>query len=250
MHGERGGKAGGGVTGAGAWLRRNRLVHTLVSLEGNARWCVWTEPMWGIPYYLYIPLMSKYMEALGLSPLQIGVVATVFVVSQMTFAFFAGAVTDRLGRRWTTTAVDVLCWCVPFLLWMNARGFAWFVVAAAINGLWRITENSWGLLLAEDAPEGLLVNIYSLVAISGLLAGFFSPLTSLLVARFSLVPVMRGIFLFGFIVFTTKLVILHVKSHETETGRKRMEELRGKPLFHSVRGSMGVIRGMLSRRAL
>ncbi|HSK68390.1 MAG TPA: MFS transporter, partial [Candidatus Limnocylindria bacterium] len=83
-----------------------------------------------------------------------------------------------------------------------------------------------------------------------LLAGFFSPLTSLLVARFSLVPVMRGIFLFGFVVFTTKLVILHVKSHETETGRKRMEELRGKPLFHSVRGSMGVIRGMLSRRAL
>lgn len=172
--------------GLTALLRRNALLAALFDLKGNARYCLVLEPLWGIPTTLYLPLVAKYMAALGLSELQIGVVLTVNLLSQMAAAAISGAVTDRLGRRRTTMLVDFLAWSLPCLLWMMAHNFTWFLVAALFNGLWRVTENSWSLLMVEDAPRDKLVSIYALSTVAGLLAGFVSPLTSLLVGRFSL----------------------------------------------------------------
>lgn len=233
-----------------ALLSRNRLMHALIHLEGNARVCIYTEPMWGIPVNLYLPLMAMYMGALGLDPLQIGVVATVNLLSQMISSFFSGAITDKFGRRWTTAVVDFFCWAVPFLIWMNAQGFGWFIAAALLNGTWRITENSWGLLLVEDAPPKMLVSIYSLSTVAGLLAGFFSPLTSLLVGQFSLISTMRGLFLFAFVFMAAKIILLQLYTRETVAGEKRKEQLKGRSLFHAVRGSLTVVRVMLARKPL
>lgn len=233
-----------------ALLGRNRLMHALMNLEGNARVCIYTEPMWGIPVNLYLPLMAMYMGALGLDPLQIGVVATVNLLSQMVSSFFSGAITDKFGRRWTTAIVDFFCWAVPFLIWMNAQGLGWFIVAAVLNGTWRITENSWGLLMVEDAPPRMLVSIYSLSTIAGLLSGFFSPLTSLLVGRFSLVNTMRGLFLFAFVFMVSKIILLQIFTHETAAGEKRKTQLKGRSVFHAVKGSFTVLRVMLKRKPL
>ncbi len=233
-----------------ALLGRNKLMHALMTLEGNARVCIYTEPMWGIPVNLYMPLMAMYMGALGLDPLQIGVVATVNLLSQMFSSFFSGAITDKFGRRWTTAVVDFFCWAVPFLIWMNAQGFAWFIAAAVLNGTWRITENSWGLLLVEDAPPRMLVSIYSLSTIAGLLSGFFSPLTSLLVGRFSLVNTMRGLFLFAFVFMVTKIILLQIFTRETAAGEKRKIQLKGRSVFHAARGGFTVLRVMLRRKPL
>ena len=233
-----------------ATLSRSRLMDTLINLRGNARACIYTEPMWGIPYNLYIPLMAKYMEALGLNALQIGIVATVNLLSQMVSSTFSGIITDKFGRRWTTAAVDLLCWSVPLLIWMKAQGFAWFVIAALLNGTVRVVENSWGLLLVEDTPEKLLVSVYSLTSIAGLLAGFAAPLTSLLVGRFSLVSTMRGLQLFAFVFITAKVVILQLLTKETAHGSRRMAELKGKSVRQAMRGSVGVIGNMLKNKPL
>ena len=101
-------------------IMRNKLMDTLVNLRGNARACIYTEPLWGLPVNLYMPLAAKYMEALGLDVFQIGVVATTYLLSQMFFSFISGAVTDKLGRRWTTTIFDSLAWLIPFFHCMNA----------------------------------------------------------------------------------------------------------------------------------
>ncbi len=233
-----------------ALLRRNRLLGTLLDLRGNARYCLLTEPMWGIPNTLYVPLVAKYMEALGLSALQIGVVLTANLLSQMVAAFMSGAVTDRLGRRRTTMLVDFIAWSLPCLLWMAAQGFAWFLAAALLNGLWRGTENSWSLLMVEDAPQDKLVGIYALSNVAGLLAGFLSPLTSVLVGRFSLVATMRGLYLFAFLSMTTKAVLLYRLTRETRLGHERMTALAGKPWHHAFRGSGQVVKGMLANRPL
>ena len=233
-----------------ALISRNQLMDTLINLRGNARACVYTEPLWGIPTTRYMPLAAKYMEALGLSALQIGIVATIFILSQMVFALLSGAITDKLGRRWTTTIVDFIAWCVPLLIWMGAQGFAWFVVAAAINGSWRVTENSWGLLTVEDAPSHMLVNIYALCNVAGLIAGFVAPLTSLLVSRYSLVSTMRALYLFAAISIGIKITILHFMVKETEIGAHKKAELKGKPFLHAFKGNWGVLKHMLSKRPL
>jgi len=233
-----------------ALISRNQLMDTLINLRGNARACVYTEPLWGIPTTRYMPLAAKYMEALGLSALQIGIVATIFILSQMVFALLSGAITDKLGRRWTTTIVDFIAWCVPLLIWMGAQGFAWLVVAAAINGSWRVTENSWGLLTVEDAPSHMLVNIYALCNVAGLIAGFVAPLTSLLVSRYSLVSTMRALYLFAAISIGIKITILHFMVKETEIGAHKKAELKGKPFLHAFKGNWGVLKHMLSKRPL
>lgn len=233
-----------------AFLSRNQLVNALFNLTGNARACIYTEPLWGVPVNLYVPLASKYMQALGLDELQIGVVVTTFVLSQMFFAIISGLVTDKLGRRWTTTIFDTLAWAVPFLIWMNAQGFAWFVVAAALNGFMRITDNSFTLLMVEDAPPKMLVSIYSLATIAGLLSGFAAPLTSLFVGESNLVPTMRWLYLFAFVCMVVKIALLHNLTRETGRGHKRKEELAGKPIYQAMQGSYSVIRQMFRNKPL
>lgn len=71
------------------WMSRNQLLHTVLHLEGNPKICLLTEPLWGIPYNLYSPYVSVYMAALGLDPLQVGVVSTVFFASQMVWALLS-----------------------------------------------------------------------------------------------------------------------------------------------------------------
>lgn len=77
---------------------RNPLLDTLCHLEGNAKPCLLLEPLWGIPYNLYLPFVSVYMAALGLSATEIGLVSTVFFASQMVWALLSGPLTDKLGR--------------------------------------------------------------------------------------------------------------------------------------------------------
>ena len=225
-------------------------MHSLINLKGNARACIFTEPLWGLPVNLYMPLAAKYMEALGLDALQIGLVATVYLISQMFFAIISGLVTDRLGRRLTVAIFDLLAWAIPFLLWMNARSFAWFIIAAALNGFMRLTDNAWSLLMVEDAPKHMLVSIYSLSSIAGLLSGFAAPLTSLFVGADNLVPTMRWLYLFAFVCMMVKIVLLYRYTEETTLGKQRRAELAGKPLHHAMRGSLQVIKQMFSNTAL
>lgn len=232
------------------FLSRNQLMNNLLNLKGNARICILTEPLWGLPVNLYMPLSAKYMEALGLDALQIGLVATVYLISQMFFSLISGLVTDKLGRRWTVTIFDFIAWVIPFLLWMNAQGFVWFLAAAALNGIMRITDNAWSLLMVEDAPKNMLVSIYSLSTIAGLLSGFAAPITSLFVGDHNLVPTMRWLYLFAFVSMLTKIILLHLNTKETTLGIQRKAELKGKPITHAMKGSIGVLGQMFRNTPL
>ena len=111
--------------------KHNGLVQTMLEITGNQRACLWTEPLWGIPYNLYVPFVSVYMAALGVSPMQIGLINTLFLISQLVWALLSGVLTDKLGRRLTTFLFDLVCWSVPTLLWMLAQDVRWFAVAVS-----------------------------------------------------------------------------------------------------------------------
>ena len=232
-------------------LMKNPMLSFLMGLKGNARACLWPEPLWGIPYNLYLPYASLYMAALGLSPAQIGYVASINIVSQVIFAVLSGVLTDKLGRRWTTFLFDTLSWSVPEFLWMISQDFRWFAAAAVFNGAWRVTENSWSLLLIDDMKQEDILPAFSLTQMLGLFSAFFAPLSKIAIDAFGLVPTMRVLYGVTFVSMTIKFILVQKFSVETSVGRRRMEATKSKSIFRLLYECKDVyIRTVLNRRML
>ena len=193
-------------------IMSNYMLRTLFTLKGNARACLWPEPLWGVPYNLYLPYVSLFMTALGMSAAEIGYVTSISMVSQVIFATLSGVLCDKLGRRKTTFFFDVLSWSVPEFLWMFSQNFSWFALAAVFNGAWRVTENSWSLLLIEDMREEEIMPAFSLTQMLGLFSAFFAPLSNFAVDAFGLVPTMRVIYGVTFVSMTVKFILVYVFS--------------------------------------
>jgi len=217
------------------------MFSTLKNLRGNVRACVYTEPIWGIPFNLYAPYVSVYMLALGLTDGQIGLVTSIGLVFQIGWALVSGAITDKLGRKRTTLITDLISWTVPCFIWAISRNFNYFLVAAIFNSLWRISMNSWNCLLVEDTDPALLVPVYSWIYISGLVAAFIAPFGGLLISRFTLVSTVRALFVLAFFMMTAKFLIMNQLVSETNQGRVRMQETRGKSVFAVLLESRDVL---------
>lgn len=231
-------------------LMRNYMIRTLCTLRGNGRYCIWLEPLWGIPYNLYLPYVSLFMTSLGMMPAEIGIVSSINLVSQVVFAVLSGVVTDKLGRRKATLIFDTLSWSVPELIWMCSQNFNWFALAAVFNGAWRITENSWGLLLIEDMPEEQVVPAFSLTQMMGLLAAFVAPLSKFAVDAFGLIPTMRVLYGLTAASMTTKFVTLYFKTTETTTGVRRMEKVKERSLFSLLWECKDVYLGIIREKRM
>jgi MFS family permease len=196
-----------------------------------------------------MPYMSVYMLSLGLDDRGIGLVTSLGLSLQVVAAILGGPVTDKLGRKRATFIFDCLSWSVPCLIWAFAQNMAWFIAAALFNALMQIPRTSWTCLLVEDAPDRQLVNIWSLISIAVMLSGFAAPIAGALVARYSLVPTVRGLFVFGFVMMTTKFVTLNAFAEETNQGRRRKIETAEKSIFELLRQYVGVVSALVRNRA-
>ncbi|MBI5298563.1 MAG: MFS transporter [Chloroflexi bacterium] len=232
------------------------LIKTLFELKGNPRITVWTEVMFGIPYNLFAPFFSVYMLAFGVTDQQIGALASLGLVVQIFSALLSGAIVDKFGRRLTLFINDILCWSVPCLIWAFAQDFRYFIAAAVMSSLWRISHTAWTCLMVEDAEERHLVHIWTWIMIFAVCSAFFAPLGGWIVDRYGLVPALRWLFGFGFVMLTAKFVVLYVYSHETTRGVQRMQETRHRSLvsllgeYRSVFGQLLHSRPLLAALAL
>lgn len=232
-------------------IMKNPMIASLAGMKGNARACLWPEPLWGVPYNLYLPYASLFMAALGLTPAEIGYVASINIVAQVIFSTLSGVITDKLGRRWTTFIFDTLSWSVPEFLWMLSQDFTWFAAAAVFNGAWRVTENSWTLLLIDDMKEEDIVPAFSLTQMLGLLSAFFAPLSKLAIDAFGLVPTMRVLYGITFVSMTVKFILVQKFTTETSIGKRRMEATRGKSIFRLLYECKDVyIQTVMSKRMM
>jgi Na+/melibiose symporter-like transporter len=157
---------------------------------------------------------------------------------------------DKLGRRLSLLVFDLLCWSVPCLIWAAAQDVRFFVVAAMMNSLWRISHTAWTCLMVEDAEERHLVHIWTWIMIFAVCSAFFAPLGGWFVGRYGLIPAVRGLFLFGFVVLTAKFVILYVYSHETVRGVQRMQETRHRSFASLLSEYRSVFYQLLHSRAI
>jgi len=213
----------------------------MLDLRGNGRACVYTEPMWGLSMMLVLPYTSVFMLALGVKDQQIGLLATIAMLSQVVFGLLSGVITDKLGRRLTTAVFDVVAWAIPCLIWAFAQNFWWFLAASVINGAWQVTQNSWDCLLVEDVDRAEITRVYSLVKVAGEFSALFAPIAALLVSQFGLVPAVRVLYLNAFVIMTAKIILLYRLTTETAVGRLRREQTHG---VSAVR-LLGEYRGVL-----
>ena len=227
-------------------LRNHPLFQTMRELKGNPRITVLTEVMFGIPYNLFTPFFSVYMLALGLNDQQIGSIASMGLILQIFTALLSGAIVDKFGRRLTLAVFDMLCWVVPCLIWAVAQDVRFFIVAALMNSLWRVSHTAWTCLMVEDAEERHLVHIWTWIMIFAFCSAFFTPIGGWVVERFGLIPAVRGMFIFGFIMLSAKIILLYVYSHETARGVQRMQETRDRSLW-SLLGEYRVVFQQLLR---
>jgi len=227
-------------------LKNHSLITTLKSLRGNPRGCVYTEPLWGIPYNLYAPYISIYMVALGLSDKQIGLIVSISWGFQVILASMSGIVTDRLGRRRTTLIFDIISWTIPSLISAIAQNFWYFLIAGIINSIWRITHNSWSCLLVEDAEPDQLVDIFTWIYIANIMVGFVAPLAGVLIGAFSLIPTMRGLYIFAAVMFTVKAIVTYQLTEETRQGKIRMQETRGQSAWSALNEYRSILRDLVN----
>jgi MFS family permease len=231
-------------------IRNHPLFQTLRELKGNPRVTVLTEVMFGIPYNLFNPFFSVYMLALGVTDQQIGSLASLGLIVQIFSAILSGAVVDKFGRRLTLFINDILCWGVPCLIWAVARDLRYFIVAALLNGLWRISHTAWTCLMVEDAEERHLVHIWTWIMIFAVCSAFLSPLGGWIVNRFGLVPAVRGLFLFGFFALMAKFILLYLYSHETTRGVQRMQETRHRSILSLMGEYRSVFKQLIRSRPI
>ena len=197
--------------------------------------------MWGLSMALVLPYLSVFMVSQGLQDQQIGLLATIGMVSQMFFGLASGIITDKLGRRWTTAIFDVLAWVIPSIIWAVSQNFWYFLGAALVNGAWQVTQNSWDCLMVEDADREQLPKIYSLVKVAADCSALFAPIAAILVARLGLEHAVRILFVNAAIIMSAKIIILFRASTETSTGRIRMAETKGVSFWKLLADYRGVI---------
>lgn len=226
-------------------LRNHVLVQTFRELKGNPKWSICTEPLWFIPYSLFVPFQTLYMRKLGLSSVEIGTTVTVGFILQMFFALIGGVITDKMGRRKATVIFDTLGWTVPCLIWAFSQNFWWFLAAAAVNAAFQITNTSWNCLFIEDCPPKHITNAFTLIQMCGMLSVFFSPLAVILVGKYDVVPVMRWLYFIAALSMLAKFLLLYYFGGETKVGKKRMEETKNLSYFSMMKGYGAVFLTMI-----
>lgn len=215
-------------------LGQHPLLTLLQRNKGNPRTLILLEPLWGIPYNLIAPFATLYMYTLGITDVQIGLILSIAMFVQVFFSFFGGILTDKLGRKATTMLGDFFGWAVACLIWAVSNQFWMFLLAVLFNSFEQINQTAWYCLLIEDADPKDLVGIYTWVNIGGLIAIFFAPISGLFIHSFSVVPVVRVLYLVFAVNMVLKTLITYKRCKETRQGRIRTAETKNQSFFQML----------------
>lgn len=184
------------------------------------------EPMWGIPYVLYNFYLSLYMKAQGVSDQQIGFLISLGFLSGVVFSFFAGMLTDALGRKRTTLIFDLLAWPTMIAIYMASRSFPMFALATVVGSTVRIVGVSWNMLVIEDATTEERVAAFNLINIINVSMGIFTPLAGVLIKTLGIIAGERILMAFAALSMAAMMLIRNHYLEETQIGQEILAERR------------------------
>ena len=119
-------------------------------------------------FALYRPV---YMVALGLTKIQVGIVSSILLGTQVVAAMLGGLASSRLGNKRAMQLFDTFAWLTSIVLWLTARGFWSFVMAALFNGLYYGAIPNWSAIVAGNAPRERRPTVYGLIHLAFLGSG-------------------------------------------------------------------------------
>ena len=207
-------------------MKNHPLIRLLITSKGNPKALLLMEPLWGIPFQLLAPFTILFMFEQGIQDTHIGLILSVAAIVQVFFAFFGGIITDKIGRRYATMMCDFFGWAIACVIWAISDNVWLFLLANVVNSFEQIGVTSWQCLLVEDADQKELLGIYTWINIAALVAVFFAPISGFLMARYTLVPVVRGIYIFFAINMLIKTFVTWKFCTETKQGERRKAEVK------------------------
>ena len=226
------------------------MLRFLKALKGNAKTCLVLDPLWTTPFNLYLPFATLYMFSLGLDDVEIGVLLSVGMFFQFVMALLGGVVTDKFGRRRVVLFADFVAWNIPTLLWAFAQDFWWFLAAAMVNSVFQIGVVAFECTYLDDTKEHHLQRLINWFHILWLFSVFSALISGFFVERFSLVPVMRVLYLVAFVSMGIRMIILYFRLKETSIGRQRMEATKDKSILQLLSGYKEVFLFIMRNRAM
>ena len=231
-------------------FKQHQLINSLVTLKGNPKVLLLAEPLWGIPFYLIMPLATLYMQARGLTDIEIGIILSVGTAIQVLASSFGGVLTDKFGRKNTTIGGDIFAWIIASLILSVSGNFWMFLLATALNSMEYVNQTAWGCFLTEDAEPEQLVNIWNWVLIAGQVSVFFAPISGLLISKTSLIGVMQGIYIAFAILIIVKNIITVKYTTETRRGVIRKQETKNQSLWQMLMEYEKLIPATLKRKKM
>lgn len=213
-------------------LFSNPLFQTIKNVRGNQRVSLYVEPLWSLPHSLFRPFLALYMTALGLGDIQISFITVTFASAiQLVWCLFSGAITDKLGRKRTMFIFDILSWSIPCAVWAMSQSYTYFLVATFLNSAAQVSNNTFNCIMVEGEDTDNLINVFTILNLQGLLAGFIAPLAGYFIDKYTIVPTMRVIMWVSFTSMTIKFFLYEKFGAESDLGRKIKKESKNKSIF-------------------
>ncbi len=219
-------------------------------VEGNARACLVTQPLWSFTSNLFVPYMTLYMLAIGCTNEQVGQINAIGMIAGTVFAVFAGWITDRLGRRRANALGDLVCWASACLLWALSSNMMWFIVAAVANSFSRISGVAWNCSLNESMTSEKRVNVFFWLSIVTTVSAFVTPLMNLLIQPFGLVKAMRIVLFASSAVLVVAVFLRYSMMRELPVGVERMRIASKQSPFEALKSYRPIIKNIFTNKVL
>jgi MFS transporter, DHA1 family, tetracycline resistance protein len=216
-------------------VRKLMLGDQLFTINKNTKLTLALQPLFSVPYFLYNSFSSLYMAQLGLSPTEIGFINSMSFISRTVIAVFAGSIINYLGRKTAIILFDTLSWIVPMLLWALASNFWYFFFAGMINSVVVVNGLCSDFYIVEDNDDRTRIISFNLMNSINIMAGLLVPIAGILISKFTLIPTMRGLYLFGLVCMCVMIAVKSVFLTDTNTGKRLKGKTGGmKAIFASL----------------
>lgn len=215
------------------YTTRIRSLFSVV--EGNARVIVITEGISAVPYQWYTTYLTLYMLALGVTEVQVGLLSSLLILTQLIGTTLGGYAADRFGRRWVLVVFDILCWGIPMFLYAIAQNPWYFLVGRFINGFIYIVSPAFECLFVEDVPEKDRPAVFSMFQFLTSAASLLAPVAGLLVMRWGMITAGRVIMVFCMVVMVGIAIMRWFTLHETSVAKERMAATAVQPVRSAIR---------------
>lgn len=194
------------------------------SINSNARVIIAVGPLINIPISMFMTYATIYMSKLGLTAEQIGIISSISLLAQLINSFYAGILTNKLGRKRTITIFDAIAWSFACLVWAFSKSFTAFLLAALLNSFVKVSEIAWRCILVDDSSPQERIVIWSFQNIVFVIGGLFVPLGGILVSHYGVVFATRVMYIIGFVAISIGIFIRYANITETSIGIMMMQK--------------------------